>query len=277
MRLAIRGIGFVAPGLDGWAAALPVLRGEAAYVSSTLPAFKPMLLPPNERRRATRSCRLALRAVEDLASDYAALSFATVASVFASSGGDMQNLHELCEQLARDPKGISPTAFHNSVHNAVAGYFGIATVDRAGSVSISAHDSTFAAGLLEAAALVADVAAPVLLVAYDAVAPEPLFTARPVEPDCAVALLLAPVDAAASCIIAVEPSPAANADVAARAPSPCALAALEPLRGGNPAARALPLLELLARAATGTVVLGELGNRVVVTVLNGSPILAPRL
>lgn len=256
VKADVLGVGFVAPGMDGWAAARAVLRGEAPWVPAALPRFKPALLPANERRRATWLVQLALRAVEDCVSNPPGVSMEHLASVFASSGGDMNNLHALCEQLARDPKGISPTAFHNSVHNAVAGYFGIGAVARASSVSLSAHDDTFTAGLLEAFSWVLDRNSPVLLVAYDAVAPQPLFAKRPVDPDVAMALLLAP-PASGGNRTSIELCAAADALAASTLDD----AALEHLRTGNPAARALPLLRLLANARNGAVVVGERAQR----------------
>jgi len=47
---------------------------------------------------------------------------ATLPSVFASSGGDGHNCHEICQALSLEERLISPTRFHNSVHNAAAGY-----------------------------------------------------------------------------------------------------------------------------------------------------------
>lgn len=251
LSASVLGIGMVAPGMEGWRAARAVLRGEAAWAPAELPRFRPSLLPPNERRRATWLVQLALRAVEDCLGEPACVPLEPLASVFASSGGDMNNLHGLCEQLVRDAKAISPTAFHNSVHNAVAGYFGIGAGARAPSVSLSAHDDSFTAGLLEALCWVAEREAPVLLVAYDAVAPAPLFAKRPVQPDVAVALLLAPPDHAGACA-RLDLSAAGDA-------SPQAMddAALEALRFGNPAARALPLLAAIARETDAAVVLGE--------------------
>ena len=56
----ISGIGLIAPGLPDWPSARAVLRGEQAWVSapSVLPA--PALLPPAERRRASRVIKLSL-------------------------------------------------------------------------------------------------------------------------------------------------------------------------------------------------------------------------
>jgi hypothetical protein len=261
LHVGVLGVGMVAPGMEGWGAARAVLRGDAAWAPAALPRFRPALLPANERRRATWLVQLALRAVEDCLGEPACVPLEPLASVFASSGGDMNNLHGLCEQLVRDPKAISPTAFHNSVHNAVAGYFGIGAGARAPSVSLSAHDDSFTAGLLEALCWVAEREAPVLLVAYDAVAPEPLFAKRPVQPDVAVALLLAPADHAGT-FARLGLFPVSGALPQAEGASVMENAELEALRLGNPAARALPLLAAIARMpGEAEVVLGERDSR----------------
>ena len=51
--------------------------------------------------------------------------------------------------MEKAPNGtISPTQFHNSVHNAAAGYWHIAAGSAAPSLSVGGHDGAFAAGLL---------------------------------------------------------------------------------------------------------------------------------
>ena len=56
----VDGIGVMAPGLLDWDTASPILRGDAPFVpqATVLPA--PALLPPAERRRASRVVKLAL-------------------------------------------------------------------------------------------------------------------------------------------------------------------------------------------------------------------------
>ena len=73
----------------------------------------------------------------------------------------------MCTTLATTPTAISPTRFHNSVHNAAAGYWTIGTGCRAASTALSAFDRSFAAGLLEAATQCAADGEAVLLVAFD--------------------------------------------------------------------------------------------------------------
>jgi hypothetical protein len=90
---------------------------------------------------------------------------------------------------------MSPTRFHNSVHNAPAGYWSIFARSRAPSTTLCGYDASFAAGLLEAAAQTTVEQRPVLLVAYDLPSPEPLRKLSLVSRPFAAALLLAPVRA----------------------------------------------------------------------------------
>ena len=52
---------------------------------------------------------------------------ATLPSVFTSAHGDLAVNDYMSSTLATQPTAISPTRFHNSVHNAAAGYWTIAT------------------------------------------------------------------------------------------------------------------------------------------------------
>lgn len=246
----IEGIGFLAPGLPDWNAARAVLRGEAPLevAPSVLPA--PAILPPAERRRASRVVKLTL-AIGLEAAAHAGTDPATLATVFSASGADGHNCHALCEQLATDDRQISPTRFHNSVHNAAAGYWGIATRAMAPCQVICAFDASFGAGLLDAQAQVALDRQPTLLIAYDSEYPEPLHAKRD-TPDCAgVALLLTPERSERSLAqIAVTPSRDAAESMAD--------AGLEGQRTAIPALRSLPLLQKIARGEGGRIVLDYL-------------------
>jgi hypothetical protein len=246
----IEGIGFLAPGLPTWQDARAVLRGEQPYAGapSILPA--PALLPPAERRRASRVVKLTLaiglEAVAAAGADASAL-----ATVFTASGADGHNCHALCEQLASDDRQISPTRFHNSVHNAAAGYWGIATGSMAPCQVICAYDASFGAGLLDALAQVALERKPVLLIAYDSEYPEPLHAKRD-TPDCAGVALLLSAERGARALAAIQVSPSADAA------ETLADAGLEALRTAIPALRALPLLQRLATGERGRVCLDYL-------------------
>lgn len=246
----INGIGLIAPGLTDWPTAAAVLRGDAQYEAAPSVLPVPLLLPPAERRRASRVIRLSLGVGQE-AVVHAGADAATLATVFAASGADGHNCHALCEQLAGDDRQISPTRFHNSVHNAAAGYWGIATHSMAPCQVIGAFDASFGAGLLDALAQVLMDGQPVLLVAYDSEYPEPLHAQRD-TPDCGgVALLLSAQRSAAS-LASITVTPC-------REPAePLDLPALEGLRQNIPALRALPLLQRLARGTAGPVVLDYL-------------------
>jgi Beta-ketoacyl synthase, N-terminal domain len=243
----VDGVGFLGPGLPDWPAASRVLSGSAPWerAATILPA--PQCLPSAERRRTVGVVRLTL-AVGLEAAARAGADPALLPAVFTSSGGDGQNCHEICQVLASADRQLSPTRFHNSVHNAAAGYWGIATGATPASSALCAHDASFAAGLLEALAQVAVERTSVLLIAYDAGYPEPLRGVRPIPDALGVALVLSPAGGPAS-LARLEASWSASAA------EHMADAALEALRVSIPAARSLPLLALLARQMPGRVVL----------------------
>jgi hypothetical protein len=193
-------------------------------------------------------------------------------AVFASSGGDGQNCHEICQGLANDERLISPTRFHNSVHNAAAGYWSIATRSRAASNALCAFDWSFGAGLLEAMTQVVVDQTRVLLVAYDAPYPQPLFAKRPIPEAFGVAFVLAPLRdgmagaSAESRGVAAAVGSAGTLgqlmlELSDSPPDRMGNADLEALRASIPAARALPLLQQLAQRKAGVVNIEYLDGR----------------
>jgi hypothetical protein len=156
-----------------------VLLGAVPYVPDEVLVPAPAALPAAERRRTGLPVRLALAVGLD------ALAQSTrrdepVASVFTSSGGDGRVIDEICQVLTSVERQVSPTRFHNSVHNAPAGYWSIALRSHAPSISLCCYDWSFAAGLLEAGAQCVTEGVPVLLVSYEVPYPEPLYAIRPV-------------------------------------------------------------------------------------------------
>lgn len=260
LRVRLHGVGVLGPGLDNWAQCRACLRGEAAYQAAATVLPAPEMLPPAERRRASRVIKLAL-AIGAEAVQHAAADAAQLASVFISSTGDGHNCHALCETLASTQRDISPTRFHNSVHNTAAGYWCIATGATGPCQVLAAHDASFAAGLLEAAVQVHTEQRDVLLLAYDSDYPEPLKTFRPIPDAAGVALLLRPAAEAA----AARPADAqalAELDITWRADGasathgvaqPALDAGLQALSDTIPAMRALPLLQQLASGQAGQV------------------------
>ena len=257
--LAVEAVGLMAPGLAGWPASQAVLAGQQPYIAEPMPATIATLLPANERRRVTATIKLALQAAQE-AMAQAALALdpspgngrgeLSVRTVFASSGGDSEILDKICVALTQPDRPVSPTHFHQSVHNTPAGYWSIATGCMQPSLSLSAYDGSFAAGLREAAALAWADQARVLLIAYDLPPPFPLAERRQIIAPFAAALLLNPATTA-NRLALLRLDPGASGQPADRLDD----AGLERLRAGNPAARGLPLLCAIARRATRRVIL----------------------
>ena len=181
---------------------------------------------------------------------------AKVPTVFASSGGEMGVLDTLCRTLALPDRLISPTLFHQSVHNTAAGYWGIATTCQQSSTALACYDDSFAAGLLEAVTFVCVEQRPVLLVAYDLAVPAPLNEARPITTGFAVALLLVPPSDSSLATMQLRLEEADQEDIRGLQD-----AALERVRLDNPAARSLPLLRAIATGGSQRVILSLLDSQ----------------
>ncbi|MDB5804352.1 MAG: hypothetical protein JWN73_1674 [Betaproteobacteria bacterium] len=253
-RVYVEGVGLLAPGLQGWAAGSPVLAGREAYAPAPTVVPASELLPAAERRRAGLPVKLAL-AVGQEAFANAARNAGDTATVFTSSSGDGENLHKICETLASAEREISPTRFHNSVHNAPAGYWSIAVGARAASASLCGHDASFAVGLIDAVAQVATEDTAVALISCDQPYPQPLDGARHIAASVAIGLVLTPKPSSRSlAAIDITLAPKDGAE------STMDDARLETLRLGVPSARALPLLAAIAKAAVIGGIAGKSGK-----------------
>jgi hypothetical protein len=254
LTVFVEGVGLLGPGFSGWATGNEQLAGRAPYETARCVLPLPMALPAAERRRAGAVVKVSL-AVGAEAVMASGRSAADLPSVFSSSSGDAINCHEICSALASGDKLISPTRFHNSVHNASSGYWSISSGAMATSSVLCAYDASFAAGLLEAMTQAAVEQTAVLLVAYDTDYPEPLRSVRPLSDTLGVALVLAPQRSERSLAQwTLSPSSCltgAGATVMANS-------ALEHLRMAIPAARCLPLLQSIATRDAGEVVLDYL-------------------
>ncbi|MGJ8667963.1 MAG: beta-ketoacyl synthase chain length factor [Oceanococcus sp.] len=244
--LKILGLGVCAPGLPNWADAQAVLRGENAWQEENDFKFPPPpRLPRNERRRATPLTRLAFAACDDALTQWSGEE--PPQSIFASCSGDMDIIDGICRGLCVEPIGLSPMQFHNSVHNAAAGYWSIASQDRKPSISLSAYEGSFAAGLLEAAMLLYEQPQqPVLMVCYDVATVSPMRSARDVSQPFASAWLLGHKSMQGlGCI---------QLDAIDASPTSSCSDGLESLRCSNPAALALPLLQAIARTESKSII-----------------------
>lgn len=254
IEVSVRGIGLLGPGFTDWATGEALLRDPTLWRSAATLVPAPARLPATERRRAGVGVKASV-VVADQAVAQAGLDPAAPATVFTSSTGDTHNCHQMCEALAAAERLVSPTRFTNSVHNAPAGYWHIAAQSRAPSTSLAALDASFVAGLIEAAVQCQATQQPVLLVACDQPYPQPMHALRPVPDVFATALLIAPAGQGRRLVLTLAPTPTTTL-----APSVCADAGLEALRLGIPAARALPLLQALARPEASQVVIDGPGS-----------------
>lgn len=258
LRAWITGIGLWGPGLAGWAAGRDALADPAgrSFDDSGLP--QAALLPPAERRRATPATRLSL-AVAAEAIEASGLSAPVLPSVFASSAGNPEIIDGMCKAMAEGDHALSPTRFHNSVHNAAAGYYSIAAGSMRASTSLAGGDASAGAGLLEALVQAAAEGEPVLYVSCDLGYPYPLSAVRAVRGEWAVAFVMVPGDAPPARALA-----RLGASIVAEPAPPADLGhdALEAALHENPTGRLLPLLRCLARAGHGvaTLPLGEAGH-----------------
>lgn len=247
-RLFIEGIGFWASRLPGWEAARSILRGEAAPPATPQTRPAPALLPPAERRRAPDTVAVALE-VAARACEMSGRDPKSMPSVFASTHGDLAISDYMSSTLARTPLLTSPTKFHNSVHNAAAGYWTIGTGCLKPYTSVSGYYFTFAEGLLEAASQSLTEDGPVLYVAFDIEARGPVATMQPSVGVLAGALVISPRASerpVAQFTFDVKQDPMARTTQA----RPQNAALVE----GNAISNALPLFEALADGGAREVV-----------------------
>lgn len=239
----VDGIALWSPCLPGWDAAAAILRGEAA-LSEPQARPAPALLAPTERRRAPDTVAIALE-VASAACTAAGADPKALPSVFASTQGDLAISDYLCRTLAEGATDVSPTKFHNSVHNAAAGYWTIGTGCMQPSTALSAFEHTFGQGLLEALSQVAADAQPVLFAAYDIAACGPMATVTTSRGLLGNALVLAPARGARS-VAWLAWQVVRRGEVPTEEPLPVGV--LDAV-AGNPLAPSLPLFRALARGA----------------------------
>jgi len=258
-EVVAEGVAFWSSRLPGWDVARAVIRGEQAMPDAAVSRPSPALLGPTERRRAPDTVAIALE-VAARACAAAGRSPSELPAVFASTHGDLAISDYMCATLVDTPSLISPIKFHNSVHNAAAGYWSIGTSSHAPYTAISAFHHTFGAGLLETVVQIACEQQPVLYVAFDVEAKGALSTMAPSRGLLGVALVLAP--AAAATRPGQRHLTLRIADQQCEATPPRSAAAA--LVADNALAPCMPLLEALAADARATLQL-TLGER---TVLN---------
>ncbi len=258
----VEGIGLLGPGFTNWQTGRAILSGLQAYQPAKTIIPAPELLPAAERRRASDIVKLTLAtSLEAITS--AGLQSENLPSVFSFSNGDGINCHTICEMLASDDRQLSPTRFHNSVHNAAAGYWSIATETMATSSVLCAFDASFGAGLLDALTQVVVDKTRCILMTSDTPYPEPMFTKRPIPDNCGIAIILSPEKTLKN-IAQIKVS--MTHDAADRFDD----LALETLRLAIPTARGLPLLQAIAMNEIAQLNSEQTNRRVILDYLDDS-------
>lgn len=150
-------------------------------------ALDASLLHAMVRRRTSEATRVAIsaatRACANAGSDH------DLPAVFVSLSGEIQVTDKLCQAIAKNEYPLSPTLFHNSVHNTASSYWSMASDSQAAMMAMSALEDGFALGLLESWCQLQSGAEKLLLVVYEEEAPTHLLPDYKWEP-CAVSLVL---------------------------------------------------------------------------------------
>lgn len=228
---------------------------ESLYQSSSVPETtqaspKPEIIPANERRRAPLPVKLAVesswQAVQSAEVDPTSLK-----CVFVSGLGDTQLTDYMCKVLASDNKQLSPTKFHNSVHNASAGYWTISTHCMQAANSIAGFEESVPLALMEAMLQCRQENNPVLFTAYDAPVSAPMSPLFNNTEAFSASLVLSP-QASAATVAEIDFSIVNKAGTwppLEHKQNPY----IEQLYRINPAAKILSLCELLlSKVTTGT-------------------------
>jgi hypothetical protein len=238
LQVAVEGVSFWSTRLPGWDLARAVIRGEQTPPETNSPRPAPTLLAPTERRRAPDTVAVALEVAARVC-EAAGRTPADLPSVFASTHGDLAISDYMCSTLASTPTLISPIKFHNSVHNAAAGYWSIGTGSLAPYTAITAHEYTFGVGLLETAAQALCENRPVLYVAFDIEAKGPMGTMAPSRGLLGVGLILSPSTLGRGRSLILSTESAATRPTSARSNAAALVA-------DNALAPCFPFLEALA-------------------------------
>lgn len=237
----VYGVGAWGLGFADWPQLRALLSGAAPWPQEpVMTPPKSEVIPGNERRRAPTIVKAAVE-VAGQACQQAGMNPSELACVFGSGLGDTDITDYLCAQLALPEKQLSPTKFHNSVHNAPAGYWTISTHCMQAANSIAAYQHTVGITLMEAVLQAHQEQTPVLLCVFDLTARGIYEGIYETKSDFAAALVITPNERDQPPLAKLQIS--TGADVVAL---PAWDATFAKLQRSNPAAQILPLLHALA-------------------------------
>lgn len=191
LRARLCGVGMWTPAyadFDAWVAAgLPDdLHVHAAGADALGPPA--LLLHPRLRRRTSTLTRAAVTALEAALAG-SGVTIDQVRFVLVSSFGEIETTVDLLAQLGEPGGPISPTKFHNSVHNTATGYLSIASGNNRESTALAGGPHNLEIGLLESLAGLAETGEDVVLLFAEELLPRP-FERSDADPTFAVALHL---------------------------------------------------------------------------------------
>jgi len=137
-------------------------------------------------------------AVAEQASTQSGIEPSQMHCVFSSAIGDAETTDYMCRVLAGPDKLLSPTKFHNSVHNAAAGYWSISMGCEKPATFVGGMNNSFSVALMEAMIQLASENVPVLVVVSDLPVPGPMWDMHLVAQPFAAAFVLTPEPLASS-------------------------------------------------------------------------------
>lgn len=190
LSFSILGVGAWGPRFRNWQDLQDIMAGKALEDDGAK-GPKPEVIPANERRRAPLPVRLAVEASSQ-ACAMAGIDASELASVFVSGLGDTQLTDYMCKVLAGDNKALSPTKFHNSVHNAAAGYWTISTNCMQAANSVAGFNESVSLTIMEAVVQAHAQQRPLLLTFYDAPSSPILKELLANEQSFAVSIIITP-------------------------------------------------------------------------------------
>ncbi len=243
----VLGAGAWGPGFSNWPQLKALLQNSDGRDELVAVPPKPEIIPANERRRSPLPVRIAVETSWQ-AVQQAGINADQLACVFGSGLGDTQITDYMCRTLTTELKQLSPTKFHNSVHNAAAGYWTISTGCMKSATSIAAYHETAGLALLEATTQAIYQDEPVLMTLFDTKAHSVYHDIFACELDFAGALVISPADGGEAALARLEIALQTDNSYGH---SPLDHPQLAPLYQSNPAAKALVLFALLAEIDAG--------------------------
>jgi len=253
LRCRIQGIGVWGPGFSNWSELRNCFQKKADFDEAQPSGPKPEVIPANERRRAPLPVKLAIE-TSSQASDHAGINPNQLNCVFSSGFGDIDITDYMCRTLNTETMQLSPTKFHNSVHNAPAGYWTISTNCMQSANSVAGFEVSTTVTILEAVAHLTTSGEPALLTFCDVPAKGPLIPVLVNQLPFSASIVLTPIsegddleDDAIDITLSVVAEPAEWPDLT--------MSSLQTLYQHNPSAKILCLLEALSNGDSNEILM----------------------